>query len=567
MLYLFVSAIKSVIREVKRLSLSSVILDKWIIIIFLQFLALNGFSEKNDFFIVDNEPFWFVYQRFNGYHANFADFESEFLREINKQSLSSQVVDKPFNVYFSETDWAIGCRLIKKFDLDSPLKIQYYGSEKIVRTIFRGGDQNIPLFLEVATSYIKEKNYYWDGCLLLEQLSDDPGKPACKLTIPVSRDYYKLFIKPYGIVRIVITFLCLLFAVFLLSYKKGSILSNRILGVFMLIYALINCNDFIWIFNIYKHYPHLYNFAISFQFLLPPLMLLYTLSVVKEHFRINEIHLLHLLPFMVAAVVYFFIYQVHDAESKLRLLNNGFRESPFFDWVYPSESINQLCYLLVSVFVVFYYPLKNKHLHFKPEKHLLHTLKFLLIGILCITAVELVKNEIHMQKSLHYIFKAIEILVYLAMISTLIVRGLLYPEMFFNKTGNGNGSKYNRSPLTWEHKIHYLQKIKSYMEKVQPYLSSSVNLTEFAKEIFIPSRYISQILNEELGMSFYDFMNKYRIDKAGELLMNPDYNNNSIIDIAWECGFNSKSVFNAAFKKFTGMTPSEFRMERQHAIL
>ena len=534
--------------------------------IFLLFLAFDGISARNDLQFDTNEPFWFVYQRFNGYHADFADFEPEFLREISKQSLGNQIAGKPFNIYFSETDWAIGCRLIKKVDLNTPLRIQYYGSEKVVRSIFRGGDQNIPLFLEVASSCIKENNYYWDGCLLLEQLSGDPGKPACMLTIPVSRDYYKLFMRPYGIVRIVITFLCLLFAVFLLSCKRGSIRSNRILGVFMLTYTLINCSDFVWIYNIYQHYPHLYNFAVSFQFLLPPLMLLYTLSVVKENFRIIRVHLLHLLPFMVIAVIYFFLYQVYDSESKLRLMNNGFRESSFFNWVYPSESIQQLCYLLVSVFMVFYYPVKNKYLQFKPEKHLLRTLKFLLMGILCLTVVEIIKNEIHIQKSLHYIFKAIEILVYLVMISTLLIRGLLYPEMFFSKAGNGNGTKYNRSPLTSEHKIHYLQKIRSYMVEVRPYLSSSVNLTDFAREISIPSRYISQVLNEELGMSFYDFMNKYRIDKAGELLINPDYNNNSIIDVAWECGFNSKSVFNAAFKKFTGMTPSEFRMERQEVI-
>lgn len=567
MLYRSVSVIKPIFKGLKLPCLTLAFTDRWFSIMLLQLVTLVGFSAKDEFTIVDNEPYWYVYQQFDGYHADFTKFEPAFLREITKQDLGRYVTGKTFNIYFSENDWAIACRVNKKIDLSFPLEIQYYRNEKVVKALYQGEDQDIPLFLEVASSFIKDKNYYWDGYLVLNQLTDDQPLPVHEIVIPVSKDYYHLFIRPYGIVRIVITFLCLLLAIFLLRYSKGNVISNRILGAFMLLYVLINCNDFVWIYNIYQQYPHLYNFANSFQFLLPPLMLLYTLSVVKENFRINKAHLLHLLPFLIVAVIYFFLYQIYDAESKLRLLSNGFRESPFFDWVDSSEIIQQLCYLLISVFIVFYYPFKNKHLPYKPERHLLLTLKFLLIGILCLTVVNLVKKEIHFQKSLHYTLKALEILVYLIMISTLIVRGLLYPEMFYGNGKNSNGQKYNKSPLTREHKYHYLRKIKSYMEEAQPYLSSSVNLPDFAKEVSIPSRYLSQVLNEEMGMSFYDFMNMYRIAKAVEFLSNPDYNKNSIIDIAWECGFNSKSVFNAAFKKFAGMTPTEFRVVKHPVSL
>ena len=101
------------------------------------------------------------------------------------------------------------------------------------------------------------------------------------------------------------------------------------------------------------------------------------------------------------------------------------------------------------------------------------------------------------------------------------------------------------------------------MNTGKPFLSSTINLPDFAKEISIPSRYISQVLNEELGMSFYDLINTYRIEEAKNLLSDPEYGDSSIIDIAYDCGFNSKSVFNAAFKKYTGTTPSEFRLGRQ----
>jgi len=531
----------------------------------LQCITLTGFATENEFTFSDNDPSWFVYQRFNGYHARYAEFEPLFLQEINDQGLCDQIVGEPFNVYFSETDWAIGCRLKKKIAPVFPMEILYCKSEKLVKIPYQGPDQNISFFLEAAYTSIQDKGYYWDGCLIVNLLSGNTDIPVYELVVPVSRDYYKLFIKPYGVARVVITFLCLLFAVFLLSLKKGNVLSNRILGAFMVNYILINLNAFIWIYNLYREWPHFYNFGISFQFLTGPLLLFYTLSVVTEKFSFRKFHLLHLLPFMIVAAVYFFLFQINDAESKLRMLNNGFRQSPFFDWIYTTGMIQKMAYLMVSVYIVFRHSRRMHYMQFKTEKHLLFTLKFLLIGILSLLVVEIIKNEIHVQAKLHYIIKAFGILIYLAMVSTLIIRGLLFPEMFSGNGRNGNGQKYHKSPLTPEHKTYYLRKIISYMDEAEPYLSSSVNLTDFARAISVPSRYLSQVLNEELGMSFYDLMNKYRIDKAGKLLADPGYNE-SIIDIAWECGFNSKSVFNAAFKKYTGMTPSDFRIERQHAI-
>lgn len=87
---------------------------QWHILFLLLFLTISGFSREDDFSIIDNEPYWYVYQRFNGYHADFTKFEPAFLREINKQDLGRYVTGEPFNIYFSENDWAIACRVKKK---------------------------------------------------------------------------------------------------------------------------------------------------------------------------------------------------------------------------------------------------------------------------------------------------------------------------------------------------------------------------------------------------------------------------------------------------------------------
>jgi AraC-like DNA-binding protein len=149
----------------------------------------------------------------------------------------------------------------------------------------------------------------------------------------------------------------------------------------------------------------------------------------------------------------------------------------------------------------------------------------------------------------------------LVFVSVFVVRALKYPEIFSFSLSESNGKKYKKSPLNEEHKKHYLKKLLHYMEDKKPYLSCEINLSRLAKETAIPSRYLSQILNEKMELSFYDFINKYRILEATSLLADPANSDCSIIGIAYDCGFNSKSVFNSAFKKFTGETPTAFLLK------
>jgi len=72
---------------------------------------------------------------------------------------------------------------------------------------------------------------------------------------------------------------------------------------------------------------------------------------------------------------------------------------------------------------------------------------------------------------------------------------------------------------------------------------------------------LSQIINENLHLSFFDFINSYRIKEAGKRLVSSDYQKYTILAIAMNVGFNSKSAFNMAFKKFTNKTPSEYKKQ------
>ena len=101
------------------------------------------------------------------------------------------------------------------------------------------------------------------------------------------------------------------------------------------------------------------------------------------------------------------------------------------------------------------------------------------------------------------------------------------------------------------------------MNREKLYLNSSITLTEIAQKLNIAPCSLSQIINETFQQNFRDFVNKYRIEESKRLLTQLNQNLN-IMGIALDAGFNSKSAFNSAFKKHTGVTPKEFKNKASH---
>jgi AraC-like DNA-binding protein len=101
--------------------------------------------------------------------------------------------------------------------------------------------------------------------------------------------------------------------------------------------------------------------------------------------------------------------------------------------------------------------------------------------------------------------------------------------------------------------------LKEYMMEEKPFLNPNLTIQDISKEIEIPVRDLSILINHKLGQHFYDFVNTYRIEQAMDTLKDATKNKVTILEILYEVGFNSKSSFNAAFKKHTGKTPTSYR--------
>ncbi|MBU2985396.1 helix-turn-helix domain-containing protein [Saccharophagus degradans] len=122
---------------------------------------------------------------------------------------------------------------------------------------------------------------------------------------------------------------------------------------------------------------------------------------------------------------------------------------------------------------------------------------------------------------------------------------------------NDKGAKYAKSSLDQTTRTRVAKKILAQFEEEKIYRKNGLKLQDLCAATNENAHYISQVINQELGLSFFDLVNKYRIEEAQQKLkQNRDL---PILDIALEVGFNSKPTFNKAFKLRVGQTPSEFR--------
>jgi AraC-like DNA-binding protein len=119
----------------------------------------------------------------------------------------------------------------------------------------------------------------------------------------------------------------------------------------------------------------------------------------------------------------------------------------------------------------------------------------------------------------------------------------------------GRGTHYlsNEQYATWGARLEEL------LQRDRVYLEGELSLAQLGDRLGIQPYQASELISRRYGEPFFDLINRRRVEEVKKRLEDPAYAHYSILGIALDCGFNSKSSFNAAFKKFTGFTPSQYR--------
>ncbi|PJR03319.1 helix-turn-helix domain-containing protein [Avrilella dinanensis] len=142
-------------------------------------------------------------------------------------------------------------------------------------------------------------------------------------------------------------------------------------------------------------------------------------------------------------------------------------------------------------------------------------------------------------------------------------KGLNINETVINKVSQEERNDEEKIKRVDDRELETIQAaILTLMKEEQPYLDNELNLLKLAEKLNITSHQLSYVLNTGFGENFFYFINKYRVKKAEELLIDSKYDHLTMIAIGYESGFNSKTAFNTTFKKMTTYTPSEYKKNR-----
>ncbi|NRB77639.1 MAG: AraC family transcriptional regulator [Saccharospirillaceae bacterium] len=122
--------------------------------------------------------------------------------------------------------------------------------------------------------------------------------------------------------------------------------------------------------------------------------------------------------------------------------------------------------------------------------------------------------------------------------------------------------KHNSGALDVSTRDCILKDVKQYMENEHAYKDNQLNLISLSELVGVSTHHLSEVLNQHEGKNFYQFVNDYRVNYVCEHLIKGS--KPKIIELALDAGFSSKSTFNAVFKQFTGLSPTQYRQKVQN---
>jgi AraC-like DNA-binding protein len=346
-----------------------------------------------------------------------------------------------------------------------------------------------------------------------------------------------------------------LFSIFLFTQKKGNRLANIIFGVFLFSKCLAIINHLI--FHLQIKNPHVYFLLSPFGFLFGPTLYFYVRSLTYKDFKFKVSDSVHLVPFVSAWIYFSWLFHFRSTATKLAILKFQAENIPLEE-ILMSTTLFFLIALYIggSILILRGYRRNFKDIYSSPNEKNLSWLNLVLYGFVAIWVFDIAGFTLYLFGSTHLSLNTVTMVLVLVFANLVVFMGLKHPEIF---TGIEHREKYQRSPLTREKKEQYLRRLLAYMESKKPYLDPSLTILNLSKKLSISSRYLSQVINEILGVNFFDFVNQYRVDEAKRLITDSSVNFRNILDILFDSGFNSKSAFNRVFKRQTGMTPTQFK--------
>lgn len=352
---------------------------------------------------------------------------------------------------------------------------------------------------------------------------------------------------------------CFLFLVFAVR-PGGNRLAARLMQALLFLFGLSNFDDLLLSTGFYRTAPALFGYSFGALFAYGPLFYLYIRAVASPGFRWKRTAWFHFLP----ALLYVALnlpFLILPGYVKIRLLDDfvaGRLPVRSFDLaVSAAQTLHLFFYILLvyrEVRTIRRLPETDVfRVSLQKRASWLDTLLVLFFLFWCALTALFAANLSagHYIAGANYAFTILTSAVLYAVAFKLI----LHPEL----VTPGFEQKYGSLRPGAAEERNALEQLKRLLEQEKSFTDPGLTLGALAARLNISPHRLSMLVNDKYGVSFSDFINKCRVEEFIARLNDPRFAHYTLHGLALEVGFNSKSAFNAAFKKITGKPPSAFK--------
>ncbi len=347
------------------------------------------------------------------------------------------------------------------------------------------------------------------------------------------------------------------FFIFLvINTRRGTDhIGSLLIGLFVLFHCLFLIHRCIYVSGYQYAFPNTLYVSTTFSFLYGPLLYFYFKRIIQKH-QLQWSDLLHLIP---SAILLFYLlpyYGMSSLEKFNVLLDQKNNLLPGTNTIIVVKIIS------LSVYAFFTYRLYKSGLENSSKKHKASELwQRNIIAIFIVYVIAYIFYGASITTAFSFPAMAhLQTFVMAALVFYVAYIAYAQPEIFKGKVTLVDPVilyKYKKSGLTPSLSVELRDKLVSLMNEEKVYRQSDINLEKLAELMETTRHNASQVVNEHFGLNFFELMNKYRIAEAMAILQD-DSNKLSIIQVAYQVGFNNKVTFNKSFKKMVAKTPSQY---------
>ena len=343
--------------------------------------------------------------------------------------------------------------------------------------------------------------------------------------------------------------------VVLLTWRRHNLQANRLLGALALVLAVFIMGALLKTTRYYVVWPHLTLIHDPGLFAIAPLMYLYV-KTLRTKGGLRRRDALHFIP-VLACAVYLTPYFVQSGPAKVAFLRSGSGNTWYFvksalllvqGSLYLVAMVRLLMPRVGGARALWQAGLRSATAQWKFVAGLLACV--IVLGALRLYDFFGVPRHFHIEANLVLPFVASLTVYWMAYLA------LTRPETVTFVVTPARSERIGLRPDQIE---KHVARLLALMEHEKPFRDGNLTVKALAEKLGLPAAQLSALINERLAENFVDFVNRYRIQEAKRLLLDGSKRHYSVVAIGDEVGFNSKSAFNAAFRKYTGSTPSDFR--------